>query len=916
MGSDAGSGMRFERWFAESARSAELDAREIERSDTVATVTAPSDWTDARVESWLDWLDAAPTDLPDAAPPWQRPPASHPALDGRLSAFSQRLAHWGWALGLFDTAADAHAFHDDLTATLVLGVAAAGPLQSRGARVSPFAGPDGPAAATRARIADLATREGRQSLQTALAQERAARRAASALAHLDRKLVAVAEAVARCEGDRRACADPSANPALQRAARAARTAGGDDAAILDAIALGQQGRQPLPSARLETPAPLPVVAVGPELSAAAEAAWDCDRLVLAASADAARAHLDGAAAPCGAINLLALQLDGRIDEEALAAAVRLWTVALEILTAASWSDDAEDALRLYAARGAALTLGGLTEWRISCGQAPDAPAIRRPLLLATVVALETSAALGRLAGPCPEADARSADAGRRLGALATLADDAAADLAARIRAIAPTDLRGTGLVSLFEAPEISLRLGGVALGAAPWSGPIGVAQTRDGVTVPVLKAEAFAAAAALGVDPADLRRSLLGTRTLDEGPVSATMLRARGFTDHEISRAETALLTARRLQDAFAPAVIGEGFVQDVLGVPAERLADPALDVLAAAGFSAADLDLASRIILGGEDLEALNRPATPTDRITLAAALAPATFGPARLDLPVGAELMIDDIEVLIDQAFTAGLASVRVRRSRPDASLYLAAETDAPPRPQPQAERPAAERVVERIIERDRTRRRLPDRRKGYIQKASVGGHKVYVHTGEYEDGELGEIFIDMHKEGAAFRSLMNNFAIAISIGLQYGVPLDEFVDAFVFTRFEPAGPVTGNDQVRSATSILDYVFRELGISYLDRHDLANADPDALSADGLGGGQADKLEAQSAAKFISKGFSRGATPDNLLFLPTARRPADNETVADASFGVCPSCGDIAMTPRGSGLICVTCGAAQEVRG
>ena len=129
------------------------------------------------------------------------------------------------------------------------------------------------------------------------------------------------------------------------------------------------------------------------------------------------------------------------------------------------------------------------------------------------------------------------------------------------------------------------------------------------------------------------------------------------------------------------------------------------------------------------------------------------------------------------------------------------------------------AVERVVEKVIERDRTRRKLPDRRKGYIQKAAVGGHKVYIHTGEYDDGELGEIFIDMHKEGAAFRSLMNNFAIAISIGLQYGVPLDEFVDAFVFTRFEPAGRVTGNDSIRSATSILDYIFRELGVSYLDR-------------------------------------------------------------------------------------------------
>src|SRR6202011_4499982 len=145
-----------------------------------------------------------------------------------------------------------------------------------------------------------------------------------------------------------------------------------------------------------------------------------------------------------------------------------------------------------------------------------------------------------------------------------------------------------------------------------------------------------------------------------------------------------------------------------------------------------------------------------------------------------------------------------------------------------QPAATRAAAiaEKIVERIIieKKVREREKLPNRRKGYTQKARVGGHKIYLTSGEYEDGRLGEIFIDMHKEGAAFRSLMNNFAIAISLGLQYGVPLDEYVEAFTFTRFEPAGFVQGNDAIKNATSILDYVFRELAISYLGRTDLAH--------------------------------------------------------------------------------------------
>jgi ribonucleoside-diphosphate reductase alpha chain len=151
------------------------------------------------------------------------------------------------------------------------------------------------------------------------------------------------------------------------------------------------------------------------------------------------------------------------------------------------------------------------------------------------------------------------------------------------------------------------------------------------------------------------------------------------------------------------------------------------------------------------------------------------------------------------------------------------------------------------------------------------------------------------------------MNNFAIAISIGLQYGVPLEEFVDAFVFTRFEPAGPVAGNDSIRSATSILDYAFRELGVSYLGRQDLANADSEALDAEGLGQGAAETAP-WPASKFISKGFSRGAAPDNLVFLPFASRQGAGDAGGSAP-DVCPACGELALVRKGASLICQTCG-------
>ena len=184
-------------------------------------------------------------------------------------------------------------------------------------------------------------------------------------------------------------------------------------------------------------------------------------------------------------------------------------------------------------------------------------------------------------------------------------------------------------------------------------------------------------------------------------------------------------------------------------------------------------------------------------------------------------------------------------------------------------------AERIVERIVEREvRGREKLPGRRKGYTQKAIVGGHKVYLRTGEYDDGRLGEIFIDMHKEGAAFRAMMNNFAIAISLGLQYGVPLEEYVEAFTFTRFEPAGVVMGNEAIKNATSILDYIFRELAVSYLGRHDLAHVQPEDIGSTTIGRG----VEAEKPAPRTPRSRTASCAARARRF-----RVLDNERAGDA---------------------------------
>jgi len=174
---------------------------------------------------------------------------------------------------------------------------------------------------------------------------------------------------------------------------------------------------------------------------------------------------------------------------------------------------------------------------------------------------------------------------------------------------------------------------------------------------------------------------------------------------------------------------------------------------------------------------------------------------------------------------------------------------------------------------IDRINNRTRMPDRRKGYIQKVTIGDHKVYLHTGEYDDGKIGEIFIDTNKEGELVKALMNNFAIAISLGLQYGVPLDEFVDAFIETKFEPSGEIKGNDRILSASSILDYIFRELAISYLGREDLAHTPSinkpvnDKLISD-----EADDHFLKLVKDITSKGFVRSNYKDKLVDLSNVR--------------------------------------------
>jgi ribonucleoside-diphosphate reductase alpha chain len=394
---------------------------------------------------------------------------------------------------------------------------------------------------------------------------------------------------------------------------------------------------------------------------------------------------------------------------------------------------------------------------------------------------------------------------------------------------------------------------------------------------------------------AEIEAYAVGHGTLSNAPaINHSTLQVKGFTPEIIEKVEKALPTAFDIKFVFNKWTLGEEFLRETLGIPAEIIAAPSFDLLTHLGFGKREIEAANVHVCGAMTVEGAPhlRPehypvfdcANPCGRtgkrylsveshIRMMAAAQPFISGAISKTINMPNEATVEDCKAAYLLSWKLAIKANALYRdgsklSQPLQSQLIADEEDEEEieafLEKPAAARAAgiAERIVEKVVERItvlRERERLPDRRKGYTQKAVVGGHKVYLRTGEYEDGRLGEIFVDMHKEGAALRSLLNNFAIAVSLGLQYGVPLEEYVDAFTFTRFEPSGPVQGNDSIKYATSILDYVFRELAVSYLSRFDLAHVDPTEVGTgfDALGRG-VEEGKPGGSSKYVSRGLTR----------------------------------------------------------
>jgi len=482
----------------------------------------------------------------------------------------------------------------------------------------------------------------------------------------------------------------------------------------------------------------------------------------------------------------------------------------------------------------------------------------------------------------------------------------------------------------------------------------------------------------------------VGHGSLGQAPaINHTSLVGHGFGQNEIDKIEAALASAFDIRFVFNQWTLGEEFCTKTLGIPAEKLNDPTFDLLRHLGFSKQDIDAANDHVCGTMTLEGapflkdehLNvfdcanacgkkgkRFLSVDSHITMMAAAQSFISGAISKTINMPNDATIEDCQKAYELSWSLGVKANALYRDGSKLSQPLAAalvedddealEVLESGTIQEKAT-VLAEKIVEKVIIKEvikeQERAKMPERRKGYTQKAIVGGHKVYLRTGEYEDGKLGEIFIDMHKEGAGFRAMMNNFAIAVSVGLQYGVPLEEFVDAFTFTKFEPAGMVQGNDSIKNATSILDYIFRELAVSYLDRTDLAHVKPEGASFDDIGRGEQEgvsNVQAPtdvSASKSLevlkqisSTGYLRKRMPQELVVLnggatalsgdgggaaaqaavveapspatavTTTLTARDKAKLQGYEGEACGECGNYTLVRNGTCMKCNTCGATS----
>jgi len=420
----------------------------------------------------------------------------------------------------------------------------------------------------------------------------------------------------------------------------------------------------------------------------------------------------------------------------------------------------------------------------------------------------------------------------------------------------------------------------------------------------------------------DITNHIKGIGSLENNSdINFDSLKQLGFTDSVLNNIEEQLPATFDIRFLFNKTNIGEKHCLEELQIPKTKLDQPNFDLLGYLGFSNRQVEKANQIITGAMTVE--NAPhlqeshyavfdtasrggkdgqrfISAEGHLKMMAAVQPFVSGAISKTINLPEEATIQTVKDTYYNAYKMAIKSIALYRdgsklSQPLSSSHaeeLFADIETENKNDPSTK----ERIVE-ITKYVAKRKKLPARRTGYTQKAKIAGHSIYLRTGEYNNGQLGEIFIDMHREGAGFRSLMNCFAIAISLGLQHGVPLDEFTDAFVFTRFEPNGMVGGNSHIKMTTSVIDYIFRELAISYLDRYDLAHVDDRTTQ-------QAVELNTTDEHREIDDLQSTSfGTQDDLI---------DNAKKQGYTGDICEACGSMTMVRNGTCLKCVSCGSTS----
>lgn len=444
-----------------------------------------------------------------------------------------------------------------------------------------------------------------------------------------------------------------------------------------------------------------------------------------------------------------------------------------------------------------------------------------------------------------------------------------------------------------------------------------------------------------------------GSGSLEGCPyINPQSLKAKGFSDEIINKIEKILPSVFDISFAFNKFTLGVEFLTKVLGFDEDEINSFDFDVLSKLGFSKTEISSANDYVCGTMTIEGApflkhdhysifdcankcgkkgTRFIRPLAHIKMMAAAQPFISGAISKTINLPNSAGVDDIKDAYMQSWKLGVKANALYRdgSKLSQPLNTISEEDIEAILE-EKEKNDIVKVAEKIIHRYiAKRRRLPDRRSGYTQKAKINGQSVYIRTGEYDNGQLGEIFIDMHREGASFRSLLNCFAISISLGLQHGVPLEEFTDAFVFTRFEPSGIVTGNDKIKMATSVIDYIFRELAVTYLGRNDLSHVDSDEISTKASRGivkklaepefvseeiisERLVELDKDNFENYSSPGSSQNTIiKDRVTHTVNTMTAKVKQAIENGYTGdICPECQSITMVRNGTCLKCMTCGS------